>query len=79
MLGRQLRSFVPQSGHPTGFYMANLIEEELGTEAITQVVRNPFRFFALYNRAAERHDSAPTLSPEAMAYLESLEEKYENR
>jgi len=40
MLGGQLQSFVPQSGHPTGFFMVNLIEEELGAEAIREVVRN---------------------------------------
>ena len=76
MLGRQLQSFIPQSGHPTGFYMANLIEEELGADAIRNVVRNPFRFVALYSRAAEQNGKAPTLSPKAMAYLESLEGKY---
>jgi len=77
-LGRQFQSFIPQSGHPTGFFMANLIEEELGPEAIREVVRNPFRFLALYNRAAEQNDSAPTLSRKTMAYLESLERRYLN-
>jgi len=75
-LGRQFQSFVPQSGHPTGFYMANLIEEELGAEELKHVVRNPFRFFALYNRAAEADGSAPAFSEEAMAYLRSLAAKY---
>ncbi len=76
MLGRQLQSFVPQSGHPTGFYMANLIEEELGTDEIRKVVRNPFRFLALYNRAAEQNSDAPILSDRAMTFLESLERRY---
>jgi len=75
-LGAQFQGFIPQSGHPTGLYMANVIEEELGAEALKEVVRNPFRFFALYNRAAEMNGSAPVLSSGAMAYLESLEERY---
>ena len=56
--------------------MANIIEEELSAEAIRSVVRNPFKFFALYNRAAEMNRSAPVLSPKAMSYLESLERRY---
>jgi hypothetical protein len=76
VLGRQFQSFIPQSGHPTGFYMANLIEEELGSEAIKDVVRNPFRFFTLYDRAAEQNGSAPAFSGKAIGYLQLLEEKY---
>ncbi len=76
MLGGQLQSFVPQSGHPTGFFMANLIEEELGTGAIRDVVRNPFEFFKLYNQAALENGEAPVFSPEAMAYLANLQEKH---
>jgi hypothetical protein len=75
-LGAQFQGFIPQSGHPTGFYMANVIEEELGAGALKDVVRNPFRFFARYNRAAEMNGSAPVLSSKAMAYLESLEKQY---
>jgi hypothetical protein len=76
VLGRQLQSLIPQSGHPTGFYMANLIEEELGTAALKQVVRDPFGFFALYNRAAEANGRAPGLSDRTMAYLGSLRGRY---
>ena len=79
ILGPQFRSFVPQSGHPTGFYMANLIEEELGAEVIREVVRNPFAFFYLYDRAARINGSAPGLSPKALAYIEALEEKYKEK
>ena len=76
ILGAQFQGFIPQSGHATGLYMANVIEEELGTEAIRNVVRNPFRFLALYNRAAQMNGSAPLLSSKAMAYVESLEIRY---
>ena len=76
VLGKQFQSFIPQSGHPTGFFMANLIEEELGSEAIRDVVRSPFEFLALYNRAARQNGSAPALSRKAMTYLDSLERQY---
>jgi hypothetical protein len=75
-LGRQLRSFIPQSGHPTGFYMANIIDEELGPEALKKVVRNPFRFFSLYNEAAKKKGKAPVFSPKSLAFIRSLEQKY---
>ena len=48
----------------------------LGAGALKDVVRNPFRFFALNNRAAEMNGGAPVLSSKAMAYLESLERQY---
>jgi hypothetical protein len=76
LLGRQLQSFIPQAGHPTGFYMANRIEEELGIAEVRRVVRDPFRFFSLYNQAAELDGKAPTFSSKAMEYLQSLAAKY---
>jgi hypothetical protein len=75
-LGGQLRSFIPQSGHPTGFYMANIIEEELGPEALKKVVRNPFRFFDVYNAAAKKSGNAPVFSPKSLAFIHALEQKY---
>jgi len=76
VLGRQFQSFIPQSGHPPGFYMANLIENEMGTEELKRVVRDPFGFFSLYDRAAEANGNAPRLSNKALAYLQSLADQY---
>jgi hypothetical protein len=76
VLGQEFQGFIPQSGHPTGFYMADLIEEELGIEELKRVVRNPFGFFALYNRAADVDGEAPRFSDRTLTYLESLEAKY---
>jgi hypothetical protein len=74
--GKRLRSFIPQSGHPTGFYMARMIEAELGTDAIVNVVRNPFRFFYLYNEAAQKNEEAPLFSSQALSFIRSLEQTY---
>jgi hypothetical protein len=76
VLGRQFQSFIPQSGHPTGFYMASLIEEEMGTEELKRVVRDPFGFFELYDRAAEANGTAPRLSNRGLVYLRSLAARY---
>jgi len=78
-LGDSLRSFITQSGHPTGFFMANCIIEQRGRNAIVDVVRNPFKFFYLYNEAAERDRNAPVFSEKSIRFIQSLERKYAGR
>ena len=75
-LGRQLRSFIPQSGHPTGFFMARVIVRQYGKEAVVKIVRNPFKFFYLYNEAARKSGQAPVLSDQAVNFIKTLESKY---
>jgi hypothetical protein len=43
--GQQLQALVPMSGHPTGFYMANLIIEQLGNETLVKDIGNPYMPF----------------------------------
>lgn len=74
-LGRSIRNFIPRSGHPTGFFMANVILEQYRFEVLVQVSRNPFRFFALYNKAAHKSGRAPVFSEEAMDFIQRLEAK----
>jgi len=72
-LGFELRRAVPQSGHPTGLYMATLILEELGKPALVGVADDPFAFFRLYQEAAARkHGDTPRFSNRAMVFLERL-------
>ncbi len=78
-LGRSLLSFVPRSGHPTGFFMAKVILEQYGKDEIIKVARNPFRFFSLYNDAAKKSGMGPVFSEETMDFISSLEQKYGNR
>jgi len=76
-LGAQLQELVPQSGHPTGFFMANMILEQLGKEALIDTVKNPFAFFLIYKKAAdEKGASAPTFSDKAMNFIRLLEKRY---
>jgi hypothetical protein len=75
-LGGTFRGVVPQSGHPTGFYMANVIVDQFGTQAVVDVVRSPFKFFYLYNRAAKKSGDSPVFSTEAISYIKKLEAKY---
>jgi hypothetical protein len=76
-LGAELQAAVPQSGHPTGFFMANVILEELGSVALKDHIGNPFRFFLLYNEAAGRRGGdTPIFSDEAVALVRELEGRY---
>jgi hypothetical protein len=75
-LGRQLQNFIPQSGHPTGFFMARVIVSQSGEEALVKIVRNPFKFFYLYNEAAIKDKQAPALSDQAIDFIKTLESKY---
>lgn len=75
-LGRQLRSFIPQSGHPTGYFMSSVIVEQFGKEALVKIVRNPFKFFYLYNEAARKNRQVPVLSDQAIKFIKTLESRY---
>ena len=75
--GRQLQALIPMSGHPTGFYMANLIIEQLGKKTLVKDIDNPFAFFRLYKRAADKKGGGtPTFSEKAIRFIRTLEERY---
>jgi hypothetical protein len=72
-LGFELRRAVPQSGHPTGLYMAILILEEFGKPALVRAADDPFAFFRLYQEAAaKRGGDTPHFSDKALAFLGKL-------
>jgi hypothetical protein len=76
-LGWTLRTVVPRSGHPTGYYMAETIVGTLGKGALIRTVSNPFAFFRVYNDAAgKKGNGTPLFSKKAMDFLRSLEKRY---
>jgi hypothetical protein len=75
VLAREIRwRVLPAGGHPTGFFMARAILEQLGREALVATLRNPFDFVRAYNRAASLA-GAPEFGPGAMAALDALERR----
>ncbi len=42
-----------------GFFMTNVILEHFNNQDLIEVVRNPFQFATLYNKAAVRDGNAP--------------------
>jgi hypothetical protein len=72
-IGSEMRAAVPQSGHPTGYYMTRAILENGGKAELVRTYNNPFAFFYLYNAAALRKPDLPRLSNGAVAVLRKLE------
>jgi len=76
-LGQQIRKTVPWSGHTTGFYMTNVILDQLGKIPLLEEAGNPFGFFRLYNQAAtKRVATIPVFSDKALSVVAGLEKKY---
>ncbi len=76
-LGAELQDIIPLSGHPTGFYMANLIIEQLGKKVLIEDVKNPFAFFRHYKEAADKKKGVtPTLSDKSIKFIILLEKRY---
>ena len=75
-IGDQLSEAVPMSGHPTGYFMASVILEELGQERLRANVGNPLAFFRTYDEAARKTRGLPMLSDGALRTLADLEERY---
>ncbi len=67
---------IPRSGHQTGFYMCNAIIKEFGEDRLKTVVRNPFAFFRLYQKAAVKNDDLPSFSEQSIDLINFLEERY---
>lgn len=67
---------LPQSGHPTGYFMARTIIDQGDEPLMINTVGNPFAFIYLYNRAAAKNGSSPVFSRKALEYLRGLELAY---
>jgi hypothetical protein len=75
--GEEIAELIPMSGHPTGFFMASLIAEELGPERLVAEIGNPFAFCRSYDQAARRPKAdAAGFSTKALHFLSQLETRY---
>lgn len=64
-------------GHPSGFYMALLIREELGIKPLIDEFDNPVAFIRIYNEAVkQRGGDEHIFSPAALEYLSTIEKQY---
>jgi len=76
-LGLELKKILPQSGHPTGYYMAKTILEQKGKGELIKGVGNPFEFIELYQRAATKRGRKTALfSEKTLEFIRNLEKKY---
>ncbi len=76
VFSRKFSRMIPRSGHQTGFYMCNAIIEVFGEKSLIPIVRNPFGFFKLYQKAALKNDIYPSFSQNAMSCIEMLERRF---
>lgn len=77
IVGEELRNIVPMSGHPTGYFMTEVIIGELGKTELLESLADPFEFFRLYNRAAEKAEvKYPVFSLKAVDLINSLNKKH---
>lgn len=68
----EIKNTIPMAGHPTGYFIAKTIEHQLGRDALVQTLGNPYAFFQLYNKAAEKA-SLPLLSPDSLTLVKGLQ------
>ena len=76
VLGEKLKSVVPLSGHPTGYFMAKTILDALGRSELIKTVGNPFSFIKQYNNAARIKGSKDIFSSKAIKIIDQLERLY---
>lgn len=76
VFSKRLSRMIPRSGHQTGFYMCNAIINEFGVKSLKSIVRNPFEFFKLYQKASLKNQDYPLFSDKSLEFIEILEERY---
>lgn len=76
--GSQVARNLPWSGHPTGTYMAILLENEKGRDYIVKIATEPLRFLIDYNEVAKASTGYSYFSPQAISVLEDLHLIYIN-
>lgn len=73
----RISGVVPQSGHPTGYYMVNVITGSSGPDCLVEDFGNPFSFFRRYNDIARASNGEyPAFCDESMELIGELETKY---
>ena len=74
-IGAKFNTGFHLEGRPTGAFMAKTIIDAFGYDTIKQSLHNPFSFFFIYSKAAEKTGKKP-LSNIAISQLELFERKY---
>ena len=73
----ELRKTIPLAGHPTGYYMTNLILKNGLVEKLIKDASNPFSFFNIFNEAVQKdREEIPSFSDDCLKVIQKLEDKY---
>ena len=74
-VGDKVLEIVKYRGHPIGFFMANTIVNAGYKSEMVKSFYNPYEFYRLYNKAAEKQNLFQ-LNSKFMDYLKSITEEY---
>ncbi len=75
--GKEIKRELPYNGHPTGLYIAHLIEKYKGRKEYITCLENPFKFLKMYNQIAAKHPAEfHVFSDKAMQYIDKLERDF---
>jgi len=74
-IGDEVLEIVKYRGHPIGFFMANHIVSAGYKSEMLKTFYNPYEFYKLYNKAAEKQNLFQ-LNSEFLDYLKSITDEY---
>ena len=74
-VGDEVLEIVKYNGHPIGFFMANHIVSAGYKSEMLKTFYNPYEFYKLYNKAAEKQNLFQ-LNSEFLDYLKSITDEY---
>jgi len=73
--GKKIQEFLPLSGHPIGFFMAEAIIDSGLKDELVESYDDPFYFFELYNDSAD-DNFLTKFSHDSIEVIKDLKEKY---
>lgn len=73
--GQAIKATLPWGGHPTGMYMANLIEKTLGKKVLIATNYNCFDFILRYQQAAQKTGNR-SFSPSSINLIQYCRQHY---
>ena len=76
-LGEKVRKEIPFSGHPLGLYIAKIIKNQMGSQALFHCLESPFSFIYLYNEiASESNGKYYVLANKSIQYFKKIESDF---
>ena len=69
---QQISGYFQFGGHPNGYYMANLILDNLGVDTLINTFSDPLEFLKIYNGVSKDLEGEHVFSDAFLAFVETL-------